>query len=640
MMRKVYFRTILLTAVAAMAALPGAAQGGWTSLHKSHAKAPVAEAQPMEARNDHVYLGYAAPDNYIWEYDGIGSQADTRGAAAILLTPDMLKPYAGGTITGMLAGWDTSQRTGQYSGFVRKGFHGDNVALNSTPATVSYSYQSSTPGWNTITFDSTYVIPDDPDTLIVGFYTDLPAGLIVIPTLYPHNTPNSCFLYLEGDTTATGEENWIDGSDMGILAVLLRITDRNGDFQALGNIESLYYDRIVYSGENATALAVVANHGSKAIKNFELTYDLDGQTHTERVNLSGDLNSGAVKRVSVPIWCQGSGVTRLTMSKINGKDNKDTTAINLHLLGVPTETAYSYDFHPLVEFFESENSYMSPTYYEECIQPTLEPFTDEVNYVSQHMDDQFMTGDDDALALSLWLADNDSMQVELPCMGINRSLYVAVTPGVILGGNTPLHSSLYPDFGQQVMRAVLEMPTFARIDGNAQLDGDQLTVNVNGNVADGVLADGEQLYYTVYLMEDSVTSSDQMFWGKDDEEEHKGQYTHPTIIREIMTDMKGDLLGGAGDFSKTLTTEIDPEWNRSHLRVVAFVNRGGDNDNFDRQIINSTAFAVTGDTDGISTVATSDALGGKLRVYDLSGRLVKHPARHGIYIVGGQKVVF
>ncbi len=639
-MRKLYVKTLLLAAATAMTALPSAAQGQWLSHRQNNSQAPAAaQSKPMEGSNDHLFLGYCSPDSYIYEYDGFAANMDSRGAFAILLTPEMLKPYAGGTITGMLAGWDTSQRTGQYMGFVRKGFNGDNVALNSEPATVSYSYQSNTPGWNTIVFDSTYVIPENPDTLVVGFYTDMPKGLYVVPTFYPHDIPNSCYTHMVGDTTATGDENWYDASNFGMLAVMLRITDRNGDFQAVGNIESLHYDRVVYTGENATALAFIANKGSKTMNNIELTFQQGDQIHTERVTISSGIASGSSKRVTVPIYCFGSGKTKMTMTKINDKENKDTTALELNLLGVSVATANNYDFYPLVEFFESENSYMSPTYYEECIQPTIDPFKDEVNYVSQHMDDQFMTGDDDALALSLWLAEGDSMAVELPCMGINRSRYVAVTTGVLLGTNTPLHSSLYPEFGQSVLRAVLEMPTFASIEGDASLDGDQLTVNVTGNVADGVLADGEQLYCTVYLMEDSVLSEDQMFWTKDDKDERKGEYIHPTIIREIMSsDFKGDLIGGAGDFSKTLTTEIDPEWDLKHLRIVAFINRGGDNDNFDRQIINSTAFDVD-TTTGISTIG-ADKQNKGLRVYDLSGRRVNKMSQHGIYIVNGKKVVF
>lgn len=644
-MRKNYIKTLAVAFVATMGVLPAVAQPQWI-----HSKEPAtprtavkadAPADPMFARNDHVWLGYAATESYIYEYDGFAANTNTRGGFAILITPEMLRPYVGGTVSGMMAGWGTADRTGKYTCFVRaKNFNGPTVARSSKEATVSYNRSSNTTGWNTITFDSTYVIPENPDTLIVGFYTDMPAGVYAVPTVYPRDVPNSCFSCQYGDTTATGQENWYDYSNLGTLCILLRITDQNGDFQSLGNIESLYYDRVVYSGENTPALAIIRNSGSKTINNVDLTFEKDGQTHNEHFNIAGGITSGNTKRVTVPIWCGSSGITKLTLSKINNKANNDTTVYDLHLLGVPTETAYEYEFHPLIEFFESENSYMSPTYYEECIQPTLEAFPDELTYASQHMDDQYMTGDDDALALSLWLADNDSASVELPCMGINRSLYTAVTTGVsLLGRNTPLHSTLYPEFGQQVLRAVLELPTFAKIDGKATIDEDgQLSVNVTGNVADGVLADGEQLYYTVYLMEDSVLSEDQMFWTKDDKEEHKGQYVHPTIIREIMTDVKGDLLGGAGEFSKTLTTEIDSEWNRANLRIVAFVNRGGDNDNFDRQVINSTSFAVS-DPTGIHSVTNDRLTNGRQRVYDLSGRLVKHPASHGVYIVSGKKVV-
>lgn len=639
-MKKNYAKTLFLTAMTILAVLPAAAQQGWTVQHKAHKPAKQAPAQRAGDGENVVALGYASPNDALYEYDGIAYEEDTRAAVAILLTPEMLKPYAGGVITGMKTGWGTTQMEGQHTCFVRKGFSGETVAGNSTPATVKYDYNDwPYSGWNDIAFDQTYVIPENPDTLLCGFYTDLTAGVYAIPTLWPHDVENSLYLWLEGDYDKQGNENWFDGCSFGKAPIMLTVSDEQGNFAAMAEVTALYYDRVVLKDKPATAMFTIANSGSAAINDIELSYKLGEQTKSYTVELGQAIASGTSSRVSVPVHCFGSGVTEMTLSKVNGKDNRLASPQGLRMLGVPGETASAYTFRPVVEFFESENSYMSPTYYEECIQPTLEPSAGKVTYVSQHMDDQFMTGDDDALALSLWLCDGDSMDVELPCMGINRTRYVDVCNYVFLGANTPLHSSLYPMFGTAVIDSVLQMPTFAAIDGEAVLNGGQLAVKVYGDVASGVLAGGEELYYTVYLMEDNVKSESQLFWTKDDEEEHLGEYTHPTIIREVMTGVLGDELGGEGEFVRELSTEIDTEWNSNNLRIVAFVHRGGDNDNFDRQIINSTEFPVS-ISDGIaSATAGPEAKDGKQEIYDLQGRRVGQAAQHGVYIINGKKVV-
>lgn len=176
-MKKNYAKTLILATMTTLAALPAAAQQGWTVRHKAGNPAKQAPAQRAGEGGGTLSLGYASPSDCLYEYDGIAYQEDTRAAVAILLTPEMLRPYAGGVITGMKTGWGTSQMDGQHTCFVRKGLNGETVAGNSTPATVKYDYNDwPYSGWNDIAFDQTYVIPENPDTLLCGFYTDLTAG--------------------------------------------------------------------------------------------------------------------------------------------------------------------------------------------------------------------------------------------------------------------------------------------------------------------------------------------------------------------------------------------------------------------------------------------------------------------------------
>ena len=51
--------------------------------------------------------------------------------------------------------------------------------------------------------------------------------------------------------------------------------------------------------------------------------------------------------------------------------------------------------------------------------------------------------------------------------------------------------------------------------------------------------------------------------------------------------MYGDAVGGAGTYKKTYQIDVDETWKTSDMRVLAFLNRGIENDNFSRQVINS-----------------------------------------------------
>ena len=183
--------------------------------------------------------------------------------------------------------------------------------------------------------------------------------------------------------------------------------------------------------------------------------------------------------------------------------------------------------------------------------------------------------------------------------------------------------------------AELKRPTFASVGGSAEIDGGRVNVTVNGDIAKDVMPDGApSLRLTVYLMERSVESDTQEFWS---EEEHQSTYTHPCVIRKVLSDgLYGDAIDELGDYSKNYTTDLDPEWNADSLYVVAFLDRGLEYSNFDRQVINSAEIQPkpSAGIDTLPTVRTQH----DGNIYDLAGRRVAHPAK-GVYVRGGRKFV-
>ena len=589
-----------------------------------------------------IYVGYAKFDDQIWEYDGLSLDHNAKVGCAILLTKEMIAPYAGGTVKGMRVGWDTSQMKGEYEGFIRTDFNSEDLSTGT--ATVRYSYSDSNPGWNTMTMTD-YVIPDDVEQLVVGFTTSLKKDVCAIPTLYPHDVKNSCYLWVDGDNDAEGNPRWVDMCDRGILPILLIVEDTEGKFNYVPIVTSLTPDGVVITGEPSDCLMRLKNGGSQTIRSIEVTSRQGEQTYSKKVTLSKAVNSGITSSsFLVPFCCFESGDVELSITKVNDKEVANPTTYTLNIIGVPKDVAAKYTRRPLVEYFESENNYMSPRYYDEIVSQSLQGKRDKLTFVCQHMDDQFMTGDDDATLLALQLCDNDSASVSVPAMTIDRAMS---TDNIIFQQNassTPMFSVLYEPYGSEVLNAAMKHPTFVDVNvwGDVLYPSNNYLLNVHGEIAEGVMPEGETPRLTVYLMERNVHSDSQLFWTEKEKEEFMGEYTHVNVIREILADGVEIPSSGAFNWEK-IYDDPDPTWRNEDIYFVAFVHRDGKKGGKFMHVFNSTQ-ADLSYSESINTIDNNSAAS---TIYDLSGR--KLPSLQGgdggrllpkgIYIQNGKKLV-
>ncbi len=586
-----------------------------------------------------LYVGYAKYDDQLWEYDGVMLNKDSKVGCAILITKDMIAPYAGGTIKGMRVGWGTTQMTGEYEGFVRNDFNGED--LSTGKATVKYSYSDSNPGWNTMTMTD-YVIPDDVEQLVVGFTTNVKSGVYAIPTIYPHYTKNSCYLWVDGDNDEEGNPRWVDRNEYGILPILLIVEDTQGTFGLVPVITMLTPNGLVTAGEPSDCLMRLKNAGSQSIRSIEVTSRQGEQTYSKKVNLSSPIAAGKTSGTFlVPLTCFESGDLELSITKVNDKELKKPITKTVNMLAVPKEVAEKYSRRPLMEYYESENNYRSARYYDEYITPLLEPVRNELTFVCQHLDDQFMTGDDDATMLALQLCDNDSSRVSIPAMTVDRAMNTGNILVQMSATTNPMFDVLIdPTYFNLMLDAAKAVPTFASVEAKGNAEATGIAIEVNGEVAEGVLPEGEKPRLTVYLMERDVFSDSQMFWTEKEKEEHIGEYTHVNVIREILAD--GVELPATGTYSwDTTVDDPDPMWNAENLYIVAFVHRDGQKGGKYMHVFNSTEGSLS-ISDGINTLENASAASA---VYDLSGRKLETRNQQletlpkGIYIVNGKKLV-
>ena len=590
-----------------------------------------------QSTSGRAYVGYAQYTDQIWEYDGLSLAFNAKVGCAIVLTREMLKPYIGGTIVGMRAGWDTSTQTGSYTGFVRSTFNGEDLA-SSKATTVRYSYSDTNPGWNNLTL-SDYEIPEDVEQLVVGFTTTLKKDVCAIPMLYPHYTPNSCYLWVDGDNDEQGKPIWRDMNDRGILPILLTIKDSKGTFNYLPTLTTLTHNPVVTTDEANDCLVRLKNLGSQGFSSIEVTSRQGEQTHSQTVKLSSSIAAGRTSgSFLIPLWCFHTGDLELSITKANGKEIANPETHTLNLIGVPPSVDEAYIRRPLVEYYESENNYMSPRYYDEIVAPSLKGKSEDITFVCQHLDDQFMTGEDDATALALRLCDNDSSQISIPAMTIDRAI---ATENILFqqgSARNPMFSVLYDPYASEALSAACRQPTFLSIEAEGQIqpDGETLKVTVGGDIAPNILPEGEKPRLTVYLMERNVDTDSQIFWTEKEKQEYMGHYTHANIIREILTAPEGDGINAQGDIQATFSTELFPEWNRENIYLVAFVHRDGNRGGNYMNVFNSCEGTIT-DPTGIEDVqsAKREVQG---EVFDLAGRRVSKPSK-GIFIKNGKKVI-
>lgn len=596
------------------------------------AKAPQKAASTVES----ITLGYCGPDDYIYQADGVSLDRDANVGAAIKITKDMLQTYVGGTIRSLRIGWSTSDKRPSIKTFVRSSYNGENLASKTfTP--------SGTIGWNTVQLDKGVTITDDMDSLFVGFNLSLPKG-VYIPTVWPHNVVNSCYLAQEGDVDANGNQNWYDYPDFGKLAILAVVEDPDGKLHDMVKLTDFRYDAIAPADSAGTTLARLTNLGTNDVNSLGVECRQGDKTWEYEMLLSQPVQPGKTAKVSLPLYCFGTGTTEYAVKYVNGEFPRKSFSTTVDQIGVPKAVAEKYTHRPLIEFYTSENSVYGPTYYS-YITEGLQAVRSQYSLVKVHAEDQFMTGtdEDDAIRMQLDFGDGDSLQVYIPAMSIDRNAYTC-NPA---GRYKAIDNILYPQAGAEVYSAVLGYPTFASVNvsGSVAEDASKVSIDVTGDIAEGIMPKDEPLYLSVYLLEKNVKSESQKFWGDEESEQYGGVYTHENVIRRRVTPLYGTKLEkNSGTYTMHFDQRISSKWNADNLSVVAFINRGLENPSDRRQVINSGETQLTNQATGISQAA-HEGESRVVAIYNLAGvqqPLGVKPAK-GVYlvkrVVNGQTVV-
>lgn len=602
---------------------------------------------PLTARAEgEVYVGYVNPQETVYPYTGFSNSSDTGGDIWFMVRVDAEKftQFDGQQLTGLRVGWGMGAETlsPEMEVFVRDSQNGANLASGKNQVEF---------GWNDVMFDAPYTVSKGKD-LYLGCKVAWEPGSWFGTGIYGYSLPENSQFVSDGALDGSGNMVWNDMTDNSMTMMILGIVQTAGEgFNDLGDLTALRANDLQSLENPGNAWFVIHNQGVNAITSFEISGQLGSETWSYPVELSRPIDGNSSASVGGPVQALGSGTHQFWLSKVNGKEVREPSKIDLDLIGIPESVAQKYNRRPLVEYWVSESNYRTPIYVDDWMVPGLEPVRDKMSVAAHHISDQFMTYiessdpeiDCEEVQMLLDMANGDKSRVYAPSFSVDRS-FIPENPLAKPGDSTIAYNFINPEFVGTLYDAAMKVPTFVSVEAGVTKSPGTCTVEVKGNVEPGLL-DNEPLYLSVYLVENGIESNSQEFPDDEAAAKYEGKYTHNDLIRTRDTALYGVKLDGTGAFSKTVNFELEDDWNADNMRVIAFVNRDGKNFNH-AQVLNSVEVplnpagigAVKGDSDVSVMVSGRDILVRgdytEATAYSISGaRTGLRSLQPGIYVV-------
>ncbi len=534
-------------------------------------------------------LGYVSDSEDIYAYDGF-SNASTEPAnwsIAVRLPKDEIGKYVGGSLTQVLAGWSCyTQASSEVTAWVRTSYDSEN--LTSGKGILKF-------GWNTVKFDAPYVIPDDVEEIWFGYDVVAPPGEYCIATsVYGNKQLGACYL-VNRDIYATDPEGAMldvcEQQSYGLILTLLTVEIDDATMQNRVAPTSVKYNPMGVIGNPGTALLSVKNEGANEVSSLTLSYRSGDLIYEKELEMSTPLAANKTASLAVPLPALATGIMELTVSEVNGAGNGVDNSLELSMVAIPEDVASNYVRRSLLEYFVSESEYRVPIYFNDYLMPAYELHKDNVTLVCRHMNDQFMIGDDEDSELAAMLANDDKQQVYCPAMALDRSVQInnrASSEGSLT------YNTLIPDYQNNLAHVngvygeAYNTPTFAGMTAEASYDIEKglATLYVEGDIAEGVLPEGEKLQLSVYLVEDNVFSNSQEFVD-DGEGGGPRDFYHQAVIRQQPTPVFGEVITEIdGQFDRSYEVEVDPEWKAADMKVIAVLSRSEKNPLLQRNVVN------------------------------------------------------
>lgn len=476
-------------------------------------------------------------------------------------------------------------------------------------------------GWNEVVLDQPYTITGDSIVVGVGYYMGSDDFLYPVKwDPYAGQEEGACILFREGKWS-TGEGTWfiqcmVEGDE---------IPKYDVHFEEF--VEPLF-KRIVKAGEPYEFSIKLRNWGSMSIDHYEMRAQLDGKdvectsVWNQKIERGGGLQETGLQITTAEGMPVGKYQLSIVPKTFNGEEYAGITTplesplkIYEHDMGrqkilvqvyTGTWCGYCPEFDLLVEKKKHERG--------------------DLAVVDIHSMDHWYTTPASESYLSMMYSDG------FPNVDLNRCV----------------EKTQY-NYREYIMNYCLDeakaQPAFASVNiaGSYDEEEDILELLVSGERNEDFLPVEEWTNLTVLLVEDDIIGYQN---GADD----PSNFHHPAVLRTNISDIWGDPVEWDGDkyemyyaISLNYLPNLGAAWNKDNMRVVAFLSKPFTGSNYeDIYVVNCNEISLNDLKTGIHNVNIGSA---PTKVYDLSGRLISPNAKdlrglpHGIYIIGGKKVV-
>lgn len=514
-------------------------------------------------------------------------------SAAVILSPDMLKPYVGADITGIRLYLATTDNLVDITAWVRDDLKGENLAEGSGVIQE---------GWQTVSLDKTLTVGDSP--IAIGYTFN--------------QTKTSKCIALGGDISPEGHYyakrgEWeMPSSPSGSICVELVV---EGDQVAASdlNVESLSLNNpLVKSGETLKMKAKVRNSSLSEINGFDYTLSCPIMNHPLiEGKVSDVIQPKQAIDIELTIPSEDFPINMQIPLAFSVEDNGYLANNYLEsACGIYDE---AYPRLLLMEEFTTEECPNCPRAITSIATALENGYGDSMVVVAHHVGfytDWLTLPEESAL---LWLYGDDGSFA--PAGMYDRTIRTSDL-------DTPVESIGYYDSFSARLDEAIGKPGFVKLNVSAFHSDLFINVTVEAEahpLLETILADP---HLTVLLTEDGIRHIHQAGISNPD-------FTHSHATRAYLTDIFGDSVefDADGKLHWDCIIPCSEDWNCENMEAVAFINAYNPNDRTDCQVYNVAASHLS--KSGVATIDVSS--GNAVEYFDLQGRKINNPG-NGIYI--------
>ena len=566
-----------------------------------------------ELQDNQRLTGYYVSDNLAKSGKGIPKYGENDHCkAGIELTSEMLSPYVGKKIAGIRFGLCADMDKSRV--FVAGGSSGSIGG-----DIVSKDVVSPKKGWNSVMFDNPYVIVEGQDLLVGfefaqktktkgGYYSDVCYPLSLVKEGLK-NKPVLLF-YRDGD-----EETWHNvgttGDNLSIQVIL------EGDFSEHSVVPLDFGTVAAMPGKESAARVKVLNLGRSGVGRVSYTVSVDGVESEERgFAFDAPVASGAFGTIDVAVPAIDSYGRRnvaVRITRVGDYANGSAAVSSGGYVGIAEKF---YPRNVLLEEFTTEKCSNCPRvagYIHKVLKSADKNRVFAVCHHSAFGTDWLTQPCDEEIYSLMFGGDGNSFA---PAVMVNRN-------GLLLSGNPSAQGNVFLPSSQAEISYYVGLAMEEKADSRLGIevlpggDGTQATIIVNGECNEEFEIDKSRL--TLYVTEDSIAAK-----GQDGADE---KFRHMHVIRYYNSSW-GDRVvwNDNATFTATYNVDIDWNWEKKHLKCVAFLSKLNDDDYSDNRIDNSASADFLHSTTSVDGIADNRATVATAR-YNISGQRIPSAAK-------------